>query len=77
MKEAGKQPELPYKFARAINSNQMPLERLPFGMIAYQVEFFNASHINEVQKSTVTKLLCTCVDTFHIFVSLFSTKLFK
>lgn len=48
LQEHGKAPGLATKFARCIGEDRMPLDRMPFGLIQYQVDFFSADHINEV-----------------------------
>lgn len=51
-------PNVLYKLARGLSvkrSNGQPLlptDRMPWGLLQYQIEFFNCSHINEVSTST-------------------------
>lgn len=56
LKEVRKDVCLIYKFAKCIavkqsNSEEslMPLNRMPFGLLQYQIDFFNAGHINQVR----------------------------
>jgi hypothetical protein len=47
-----------YKLPRCISlirvgseESMMPLDRMPYGLIQYQIDFFNASHVNHVENS--------------------------
>lgn len=55
LSKAGHNPYLVGKFAQCIATKRpgsseslMPLSRMPFGMIQYQVEFFTAAHVSKV-----------------------------
>lgn len=50
----GKNPYIPLKFASSITSERMPLDRMPFGLIEHQINFFDAQHINQVSIATVS-----------------------
>lgn len=54
--DAEKPHDLVYKFARCIsdkrpdsNTSLMPLDRMPFGLVQYQIEFFTANYVNQVR----------------------------
>lgn len=53
--KAGKDPMLVTKFAKCIstkrpdtNTSLMPLNRMPFALMEYQIEFFTATHVSKV-----------------------------
>jgi hypothetical protein len=55
LRDNRKDPYLVQKFIRCLvdkrpneNESLMPLHRMPFGMIQYQIDFFSALHINQV-----------------------------
>jgi hypothetical protein len=55
---ANKPHDLVHKFTSCIaekrpdsNVSLMPLDRMPFGLIQYQIEFFTAGYINQVVAS--------------------------
>ena len=55
LKCAKKSPSLVYDFARCIavkrpgtTTSLMPLDRMPFGLVQYQIEFFTSTHVNQV-----------------------------
>lgn len=50
---SNKSPHIVERFANSIASGTMPLHRMPFGLMEYQINFFSASHINQVNKLRV------------------------
>ena len=55
LRAAEKSPDLVTKFARTISEKRpdsgdslMPLHRMPFSLIEFQIEFFTASYVNQV-----------------------------
>ncbi|XP_064622698.1 uncharacterized protein LOC135484921 isoform X2 [Lineus longissimus] len=57
LKSVGKS-NLIYKWPRCISLRRpkseeslLPLNRMPFGLIEYQIDFFNANHVNQVKES--------------------------
>jgi hypothetical protein len=43
-----KRPNSLYKLACILSQSKMALDRMPWGLIQYQIDFFAANHINEV-----------------------------
>lgn len=65
LEASGRGCDLLQRFAKCIavdrpgsSESLMPLERMPFGLIEYQIRFFTSEHVNQVSPQNVICLCC-------------------
>ena len=64
LREASKNPDLVLNFAKCIydkrsgtDNSLMQLNRMPFALIEYQIQFFTASYVNTVNRNVTRNIL--------------------
>ena len=69
-------PNLVYKFSqmltlqKATNSPVIQLDRMPFGLLEYVIQFFTVSNVNQVQYNLWKLIRATDLDVVNIFIFL-------
>ena len=53
-----------YKLANIIAKDRLPLDRMPFGLLQYNIDFFNCMHVKEVRSICLVQCYA---DVFFMF----------